>query len=161
MIIGVSVCLYNKRVPRCLEDWMKLPADFGASEDECLEFSVHSMEEVINISERVMVFCLERGIDHSRSYTAGLSIEEMAGNVVVHGFADVAVNYSVDIRVIVKDELTIRIRDDCPSFDPKKYLEQFHPEDPTKNIGIRMIAFKAKEMIYQNVAGINTLLVKV
>ena len=71
------------------------------------------------------------------------------------------VNYSVDIRVVVKDELTIRIRDDCPSFDPKKYLEQFHPEDPTKNIGIRMIALKAKEMIYQNVAGINTLLVKV
>ena len=161
LIIGVSVCLYNKRVPRCLEDWMKLPADFGASEDECLEFSVHSMEEVINISERVMDFCLEREIDHSRSYTAGLSIEEMAGNVVVHGFADVAVNYSVDIRVVVKNELTIRIRDDCPSFDPKKYLEQFHPEDPTKNIGIRMIVLKAKEMIYQNVAGINTLLVKV
>ena len=84
-----------------------------------------------------------------------------AGNVVAHGFDKGTGNYSVDIRVVVKEELTIRIRDDCPAFDPKKYLDQFHPEDPAKNIGIRMIARKAKEMIYQNVAGINTLLVKV
>ncbi|MBR1771853.1 MAG: ATP-binding protein [Lachnospiraceae bacterium] len=161
LIIGISVCLYHKRIPYSLVDWMKLPDEFGASEDECMEFSVHSMDEVVNISEQVIEFCQARGLDYSRSYTAGLSIEEMAGNVVAHGFVNGSDNYAIDIRVVVKDALTIRIRDDCPAFDPKKYLDQFNPEDPTKNIGIRMIAKKAKEMIYQNIAGINTLLVKV
>lgn len=158
-IIGISVCLYNKRVPYCLEDWLELPADFGASEEEYMEFSVHSIEEVVNISKRVIDFCHKRGLDNSRSYSAGLAIEEMAGNVVLHGFTKGSGNYSVDVRVVVKDELTIRVRDDCPAFDPKKYLAQFQPEDPVKNIGIRIIALKAKEMIYQNVAGINTLLI--
>ncbi len=159
LIIGVSVCLYHKKVPYCLEDWLELPADFGASEEEYMEFSVHSIEEVVNISKRVIDFCHKRGLDNSRSYSAGLAIEEMAGNVVLHGFTKGSGNYSVDVRVVVKDELTIRVRDDCPAFDPKKYLAQFQPEDPVKNIGIRIIALKAKEMIYQNVAGINTLLI--
>ena len=161
LIIGASASLYHDKILRSLEDWMKLPADFGASEDECMEFSVHSIEEVVNISEKVIGFCRARGLDSSHSNTAGLCIEEMAGNVVTHGFEKGSGNYSVDVRVVVREELTIRIRDNCPAFDPKKYIDQFNPADPAKNIGIRLIAKKAKEMIYQNVAGINTLLVKV
>ena len=158
---AVIAVVLTRFILRSLEDWMKLPADFGASEDECMEFSVHSIEEVVNISEKVIGFCRARGLDSSHSNTAGLCIEEMAGNVVTHGFEKGSGNYSVDVRVVVREELTIRIRDNCPAFDPKKYIDQFNPADPAKNIGIRLIAKKAKEMIYQNVAGINTLLVKV
>jgi hypothetical protein len=53
------------------------------------------------------------------------------------------------------------VRDYCRAFDPQKRLEQFDPEDPSKNVGIRMIARMAEEMNYQGSAGINTLLIKV
>ncbi|MBP3873264.1 MAG: ATP-binding protein, partial [Lachnospiraceae bacterium] len=83
------------------------------------------------------------------------------GNIVEHGFND-GKKHSVDVRIVAADEpLTIRIRDDCPAFDPAKYMEQFSHEDPSKNAGLRLIAGIAKSINYQNNAGINTLLINV
>lgn len=159
LVIMISVFLNARKITFSLEDWTKLSPEFGADPDNCLEFSLHSMDEVINISERVIDFCNARSHDKRRSQFTGLAIEEMAGNVVEHGFKPGEKN-SIDVRVVSGDEFIIRIRDDCRSFDPHKYLSQFTQEDPAKNIGLRIITKTAREIIYQNNAGINTLIVK-
>ena len=162
VIIGISAWIYSKHFPHSFEDWMKLKSNFGAKDDECMEFSICSMEEVVNVSEKIIEFCKSRNLNHKRRLIAGLSIEELAGNVVTHGFSKSSRKHSIDVRIVIKDDLlTIRIRDDCPAFDPKKYIAQFHSEDITKNIGIKMITSMANEIIYQNIAGINTLFLKV
>ena len=160
LIIAVSVMIYAGKLTLALADWMKLSPDFGASAEECMAFSVHSMEEVINISVRVIAFCRKRRIDERRSMLAGLCVEEMVGNVVEHGFRP-GEKHQVDVRLTAKDRLIICMRDDCEAFDPKSRLDQFDPEDVTKNIGIRMIAAMSEEMNYQCTAGINTLLIRV
>lgn len=121
-----------------------------------MEFSVRTTEEVLNVSVTIIDFCRYRGIDKKRSMLAGLAVEEMAGNVVEHGFRP-GEKHRVDIRLVAKNRLFICVRDDCRAFDPKLRLEQFEPEDVTKNIGIRMIAGMARQMNYQCPAGINTL----
>ena len=160
LIIAVSVMIYAGKLTLALADWMKLSPDFGASAEECMAFSVHSMEQVINISVRVIAFCRKRRIDERRSMLAGLCVEEMVGNVVEHGFRP-GEKHQVDVRLTAKDRLIICMRDDCEAFDPKSRLDQFDPEDVTKNIGIRMIAAMSEEMNYQCTAGINTLLIRV
>ena len=159
VIIMLSVFMYAGKITFLMPDWMKLPDAFGANEGQFMEFTITSMEQVMNISERVIAFCTGRGISLRRSNIAGLAVEEMAGNVVAHGFRQHKNNY-VDLRVVHKDVLTIRIRDNCPEFDPKKRLEQFANDDPAKNIGIKMIARLSDEMIYPNTAGINTVMIK-
>lgn len=159
IVVMISVFMNSHKVTFSLEDWMKLSDDFGAGENDYMEFSLHSMDEVINISEQVVEFCKAKGLDKKRSMMAGLAIEEMAGNVVEHGFND-SKKHSIDVRIVTEDNLTIRVRDDCREFDPQKYLEQFSQEDPTKNIGLKIITSMAKEVSYQNNAGINTLLIK-
>ena len=62
--------------------------------------------------------------------------------------------------MVVQNELTIRIRDNCIAFDPRKRLEQFHPEDPGQNIGIRLTAGIARQIDWYNNAGVNTLIMK-
>ncbi|MBR5089571.1 MAG: ATP-binding protein [Ruminiclostridium sp.] len=160
IVISFSVMTHSGKLLPSLPEWMKLSNDFGASGDECLEFSVQSMEEVIKVSSTVIDFCHERQIDERKSMFAGLSVEEMVGNVVEHGFLP-GEKHNVNVRLAVKERLMICIRDDCRAFDPKSRLEQFNPEDVTKNIGIRMIAGLAEEMNYQCTAGINTLLIRV
>ena len=159
-LIGISVFLYAKKITFALPDWMKLAPDFGALEEDCLEVRITSMDDVINISRDVVNFCKSKNLDTRSCLLAGLSVEEMAGNVVVHGFQP-GQKHCVDIRIVIQDDLTIRIRDDCPAFDPRKRMDQFHPEDPAKNVGIRMIARLADEMSYQNSIGINTVMIKV
>ena len=83
----------------------------------------------------------------------------MARNTFEHGGHQEKDVY-VDIRMIVRDELTIRIRDNCVAFDPRKRLDQFHREDPTRNIGIRLTAGIARQIDYYNNAAVNTLIMK-
>ncbi len=159
LTIGIWIGIRLGHSPRRLEEWMKLPADFGAKDENVLEYTVNSMEEVTTISEKIMVFLENRGIGTRTRTVVGLSVEEMAGNVIRYGTAD-GKRHTVEIRLVAEDPLVVRVRDDCMSFDPKQWLDQFEPEDPSKNVGIRMITRLTTEMDYHNDAGINTLLMK-
>lgn len=151
-----------KRMPRNTEDLMVIPDSFGVGKDERIDISVKSMEEVIEVSKRVQDFCLEKGIDSKRAYLAGLCMEEMAGNIVEHGFVKDKKKHSIDIRVAHKnDKIILRIKDDCIPFDPKERNKLESGDDPTKNIGIRMIYQIMKDIDYQNMLGINVLTISV
>lgn len=103
-------------------------------------------------------FCLEKGIDERRAYLAGLSMEEMAGNIVEHGFTKDTKDHSIDIRVVHKDDnIILRIKDDCIPFDPKDRNRITEGDDPTKNMGIRMIYRIMNDITYENLLGLNVL----
>ena len=141
---------------------MVIPDSFGVTKDERIDISVKSMEEVIEVSKRVQDFCLEKGIDSKRAYLAGLCMEEMAGNIVEHGFVKDKKKHSIDIRVAHKnDKIILRIEDDCIPFDPKERNKLESDDDLTKNIGIRMIYQIMKDIDYQNMLGINVLTISV
>lgn len=159
LIMAVSAARCAGKPTLALPDWMKLDRGFGASEEESRSFFVQSMQEVIQVSERVIDFCKSRKVDGRRSFFAGLCVEEMAGNIVTHGFRS-GEKHHVEIRLVVRDTLIVCMRDDCRAFDPKARLDQFTPEDVTRNLGIRMVAETAEEMNYQCTAGINTLLLR-
>lgn len=167
---GVAVCLFilayawvrNGRFPRNLEELMVIPRDFGVEPDARMDLSVQSIEETVTVSRRVRAFCACRGIDSRRTFFAGLCLEEMAGNVVSHGFAADKKRHSVDIRVTHKDDdLILRIKDDCVPFDPKERMEMIDPEDRAHNIGIRMVYGLASSICYQHILGLNVLTVRI
>lgn len=162
IVIVIYAIILKKRIPKNMEDLMVIPDDFGVSDDERLDLTIDRLEEVVTVSERVKSFCDMRGLDDRRSYLASLFLEEMAGNVVEHGFSKDKKDYTVDIRVVHKgDEMILRIKDDCKPFDPSVRREMRDPADPAKNIGIRMIYKMAKHMEYQNMLGLNVLTVHI
>ena len=157
IVFGYSV-LMNRRLPRTMDEFMVIPAGFGVSEKDRMDVSVHSMEDVVTVSARVSDFCRRKGIDGRRSYLAGLFLEEMAGNVVDHGFGKDGRKHSVDIRVVHKDDdLILRIKDDCIPFDPMERKDIMDPDDPMKNIGIRMVYAMASKVDHRNILGLNVL----
>ena len=135
----------------------------GVSADERLDITVRSIAGVEDISQQVMVFCDARGIDRRRAFFSGLAMEEMAGNIVLHGFTkDPKRKHSVDIRVIHKDdEIILRLRDDCPPFDPSDRARLLSEEDRTRNIGIRLVFSIATDVQYQNLLGLNVLTIRI
>ena len=145
------------RLPRRAEEWMKLSEDFGAKAEDVLEAAVNSLEEVARLSKDIIDFLGTRGFSMRTRSVVGLCVEEMAGNVISYGRKD-GKAHTVEIRVVAEKQLVVRVRDDCPAFDPKQRIDQFEPEDPAKNIGIRMIGRLTKHMDYHTDAGVNTLL---
>ena len=116
----------------------------------------------MTIAERLQEFCLARGIDEKRSYIAALCMEEMAGNIVEHGFTKDTKNHSIDIRAAVKEsDVILRIRDDCVAFDPYERKELSDGSDPVKNIGIRLVYSAASDVAYRNILGMNVLTIRI
>ena len=162
IVIVLYACLKNRRFPKNMEELMVIPDDFGVPETDRLDLTVQSMDEVVTISQRVQEFCREKGIEDRRATLAGLSLEEMAGNVVDHGFRKDSKKHTVDVRVVYKDKgVLLRIKDDCIPFDPAERQKLTDPDDPAKNIGIRMIYQIANDIQYQNILGLNVLTITI
>ncbi|MCR5372388.1 MAG: ATP-binding protein [Solobacterium sp.] len=152
----------QKRFPQNMEELMMIPEDFGVPEEDRIDVSVRTVEEVVDVAQRVQAFCLARGVDEKRAYYAGLSMEEMAGNVVEHGFTKDNRKHTVDLRTSWrKGKVILRIKDDCVPFDPQKRKELSGGEDAAKNIGIRMVYGMADSIEYRNILGLNVLTITI
>ena len=89
-------------------------------------------------------------------------MEEMAGNIVAHGFTKDRKKHSIDVRVVHKDdEAILRIKDDCTPFDPGERRKIAEDGDLTRNIGIRLVSKIARDVQYQNLLGLNVLTIRI
>lgn len=154
--------IVRKQFPRNIEELLALPDNFGVSENDRLHIPIYSINDVIRTAESIQDFCLSKGVNEKHSYMAALCMEEMAGNVIDHGFIKDRRKHSADVRVTyLEDGLILCIKDDCIRFDPAERQKIFDPDDICKNIGIRMVYKIAKEITYRSVLGLNVLTIKV
>jgi anti-sigma regulatory factor (Ser/Thr protein kinase) len=161
LIIIIYSAKMTGRFPHTMDELMVIPKDFGAEESERLDISISTIEEVVSLSSRVQEFCASKGIDHRRSMLSGLAIEEMAGNIVQHGYSEDHKKHNIEVRVVHKDgSLILRIKDDCVPFNPAERRDIVDPEDITQNIGIRMVYSMAESVQYQNILGLNVLTIR-
>ena len=159
--ILIHVWVANKKFPKEPEQFMLLPENFETDPDMTLNCSVCSMEEVIGISETVMDFCSKRDVDHRRAFFAALCTEEMASNIVRHGFRPEK-QQSLMIRVVVANgDLILRFRDNCKLFNIREKYDSADQKDVTSNIGIRLVMGMAKDVMYVNTLNLNTTIIKI
>ncbi|MBR3796405.1 MAG: ATP-binding protein [Clostridia bacterium] len=160
LLVPAYAFVFWKRMPRSLDEWMFLRPEFGAVDEDRLELTITGMDDVTQTAMRVQEFCKAHGTAARTAYLAALSLEEMAGNVVRHGFAADKKAHSVSCRVVyTKKGILLRIKDDCIPFNPQEWMDMVKPDDPTKNIGIRMVYRLAQDVSYQNLLGLNVLTV--
>ena len=166
VVTTITIIVYawirKRKIPVNMEELMVIPEDFGVPEEERMDLSIRTMDEVVSISRRIQEFCLEKGIDSRRSMLAGLSMEEMAGNIVDHGFTKDRKKHSIDVRVVHKEnDVILRIKDDCVPFDPIERRKMADESDPAKNIGLRMIFRLARDITHQSILGLNVLTIRI
>lgn len=161
VIIIIMTTIREKKFPSKISILCGYPKGFGVDDDNRLNLSIHNREEAINISEMVVDFCRKHGIDPNISTKAGLCVEELAINIVDHGFSGKS-NSVFDISVTwTGEDLIIKFKDNCRSFNPEECDVIFNPEDPTHNIGIRIVKKLCKEMEYHSLLGLNVFSIKI
>ena len=136
-------------------DMMMLSADFAPEEAHVLNLSIkNDMGMVMELSERICEFCCKYSQDMEKIQKLSLCIEEMAGNIVQHGFRDNR-EHSIDIRIVItSDKFVFRMRDDGVAFNPICYADEKNTEG---TMGIRIIQKIAQDMSYSNAVGLNNL----
>lgn len=159
IVISVVVWKNFKKVSFSPDAYSLLPADFGAKDEDYIEMTVKTASEAVNASQKAADFCLNHGESDRDSRLIALCIEEMANNIVEHGFTkDQKDDHSIDIRLIFKNgKRFIRIRDNCVNFDPIAYMDLHKTDDPTVHIGIRLVMKMVKDANYVCSLGLNNL----
>ncbi len=145
--------------PRSLDEWLLLPSDFG--QENKLVFQIHDLAEVTQTAEKVDTFCRGCGIAPMTCAHSGLCLEEIAGNIVRHGFRMDRKKHVAEVIVSFRDSsILLRIKDDCAPFNPKEWVEMTAGADPISNVGIRLVYRIADEIEYQNMLGLNVLTIR-
>lgn len=163
--IAVTVLLMNRKqkaAPADFWDWlMALPPDFDVPEQDRIDRTISSHDEVIALSQAAWDFCDSHGCDEKRKYAISLAVEELATNTVLTGFRPHHHN-TVDMRILKKgDEYILRIRDDCEIFDPVKQLQLYDRSIPMHHIGLRLAIGSAKDVQYTTMLKLNNLVLRV
>ena len=157
----LGICLFSRRrtgeKPWKEDAILMLPEDFSVVSEELVETDIRSLSDVTTASESAGRFCLERGQNRRISNRIALCVEEMAANVVEHGFSSDQKDHHLSVRVMNKnDRWIIRFRDDCGAFDPVNYVPSADNED---TLGIRLVLGLADEIHYTYSMSLNNLMI--
>ena len=141
--------------------FLHFPTDFGSAVDARMTLAICSQELVMDAARGLMEFCKRQGMSERACMTAGVCVEELAGNVVKHGFQNQKSGTVWVLATIQNKTLTLRIRDNCIRFDPKEYLRLSVQDYTSEHIGIRLVAGLAESVEYKNMFGMNMLTIEV
>ena len=137
--------------------FLLLRENFGAAEGQTLEMDLTDLGGVTAAAEKAGGFCRERGGTELESNHIALCVEEMASNVIAHGFRDGAENHLSVLILNQPKQWVLRFRDDCAAFDPVQYV----PQEKEQGLGIRLVMGITEEAYYSYPMGLNNLLLKV
>lgn len=161
LTIIIAAAVKKHGIPYKAKDFLFLKEPFGVPEGDVMDFSVTNEEQVIPASEAVTEFCDRKGASAKDSMMIALFVEELCNNIIEFGFSD-GKKHGIDIRVIkINDGWTLRIRDNCRQFDPTEWIKLHDNEDPTTNIGIRMVCGMAKDVKYLSTMELNNLTITI
>ena len=150
LLINIAVVLFLQRRKRTPE-----------KEEQKTELrkSIQSIEDAVEASMQVHRFCLENGLNSRDAHNIALCTEELAVNSIEHGFND-GKKHNLELRVVIGEgRLILRLRDDGRRFDLVERYKMINPDDPTKNIGLRIVFAKADEVKYSSALSLNNVCV--
>lgn len=119
-------------------------------ENTVLDATIYSVEETASYSGKLMRSALSCGYSRRIANFAALCMEELVCNTLRWGY-QAGKKSCVDVRAVCRGgDLILRFRDTGRRFDPTKYIRQFRtaPQDPAKNVGLRIVSGTAEEMRY-------------
>ena len=128
-----------------------------------IEITADTQLEISGMSRIAYLYCKENNIDAFTANKLALCIEEIGTNIIEHGFKDKK-PHAINIRIVIKeDEIITRIRDDCKAFNPiERYkMKTKNDDEPTKNIGIRIIMGMCNSVNYICTFNANNLIMKI
>ena len=163
-LLVYSVFAWRKagKVSFSAETYSYLDKDFGVDPDNISNYSVSDVATAESASEKLYRFYKDRGVDNREAMLISLCTEEIALNIIEHGFNADKAKHNMEIRTVRKDNgITLRFRDDCIMFDPTKYVEMNDDDGSEEHIGLRMIMKIVDDATYINSLGLNNLMLSI
>ncbi|ABG53925.1 putative anti-sigma regulatory factor, serine/threonine protein kinase [Trichodesmium erythraeum IMS101] len=115
------------------------------------------LDSLGKIREYVKSAAKEAGLEKKPSYNLCLAVDEIATNIITHGYNDNGLEGNIYVETKIDEQsLTIYIEDTAIPFDPKKKeavtqedLQKSLEERPIGGLGIHLVQESVDEFIYE------------
>ncbi len=116
-----------------------------------------TLDSLASIRDFVGEAAAAAGLDRKASYRLCLAVDEVATNVVLHGYAEAGRKGPLDVTVEVDEgTITVRLEDDAAPFDPGAHaaptsdeLAKPLEERPIGGLGLMLAAESVDEFRYE------------
>ena len=159
----VYYCIKRKKFPKSIYTITDIPHTMAVPSIDRYNATIRNIKDATDISEKITDFCSSKGLSQKTAMLCGLCIEEISVDCILHGFTRGKKNsYSIDVRTIYENNgISVMLRNNCPHFDPKEWLDMYGDENPERSLGLRLTMKCAKEMNYSSALGMNIITIKV
>ena len=142
----------KRKVLPTLKDYLDLPEHFSRKPGDVIDLDVRNYEDVSLTSEQIMLFCKGHRIDKATGFRAALCFEELAVNIIQHGFPKCKKNPGIDLRLVYDPEkLVIRLLDNCSAFDVERQIAMAVENgtmNPEGSLGLKILGSMAANIKY-------------
>lgn len=121
----------------------------------------NELKEIETLTEEVMNFCHENGIEESACYDIRLSLEEVVSNTIRYGY-DHDRDRAIRVRAVCEpQQMTLEIEDDARAFNPleavKADVSLPMEQRPIGGLGIYLVNAVMDRVEYRRVESKNIL----
>lgn len=119
------------------------------------------LDSLNQIADFVLQAAREAQLNQRRSYFLRLAVDEIATNIILHGYSGQATEGELYIVAKIDEQhLTIYLEDTGANYDPAQALPQSPPkcspeEGPPGGLGIYLALYGVDQFQYKRVAGRN------
>jgi putative MATE family efflux protein len=115
----------------------------------------NSLEDAMGLSERLIDFAQEKGVEPRVAVLIGMAVEEMAVNII--NYNQEKIDYMDILTKIGTDKITIAFKDSGTEFDPATYT----PEDEGTFESIEVLQKIAQDISYARLIGLNSTVITI
>ena len=152
----------KRKVCLKLKDYLDLPANFSHKPGDVIDLDIRDDTDVSLTSEQIMLFCKGHRIDEKTGFRAALCFEELASNIIQHGFPRCRKNPGIDLRLVYDPEkLIIRIQDNCSIFNVERQIAMAVSEGkayPEEKLGLKILAGMGTNIKYVHTLETNSVI---
>ena len=146
------------------KDYLELPDSFDLSPGDVISLDIRDTEDISLVTEQIQLFCKGHRIDSKTGMKAALCFEELAINIISFGFPKCKGQPGIDLRLVFsKDEMVMRLRDNCPMFDVERYIAQEidgTDQSAELRLGLKMISGLADNISYVHSLDNNNVIIR-
>ena len=148
-----------------MDDYFYLTEQFGGEDLSEYNEDIRTKEDLGQFCESISDILIKEGVSRKSVNHVSLIIEEICLNTIEYGFPEVDVaKRLIEVRVLLaKDDIIVRVQDDCRLFDVEKKYKEIKDEitDPESGMGLKLVHSVSEDVRYLSTLDLNNLIVTV
>lgn len=162
--VWIYYAIRNKKILPTIDDYLTLPDSFYFRPGDIISLDIRNTDDISIVAEQIQLFCKGHKVNSKTGMKVALCFEELTDNIIKFGFPKCKKQPGIDLRIVfTKEEIVMRLRDNCPMFDIEMYIAQeisLNENNVEVSLGLKIISGLAEKISYVHLLETNNVILR-